>query len=117
MARQRSRKTSEGHKAAPEQAPPKSQPEREAESDNESVDAMEQDEDEEALNRLVLGDNADFMTQLERDIGGGDGADFEEEPEEMDVVEEEEEDNLETIDDAEVRLLSRSSPRTRADVL
>jgi hypothetical protein len=110
MARQRSRKTSEGRKAAPEQTPPKFQAEPEAESDNESVDAMEQDEDEEALNRLVLGDDADFMTQLERDIGGGDGADFGEEADEMDVVDEEEEDNLENVADAEVQLFLAPFP-------
>jgi hypothetical protein len=110
MARQRSKKISEGQKAAPEQAPRKLQVQHDEESGNESVDAREQDEDEEALSRLVLGDDADFMTQLEREVGGDNGADFGEEAEEMDVVEEEGEENMENVEDAEAWLSRAITP-------
>lgn len=70
------------------------------ESDNESVENVEQDSDEEELNRLVLGDSAGFLEQLgadARDLNSEGRSDQEEEGEE-------EEAGLEGVDDADVSI-------------
>jgi U3 small nucleolar RNA-associated protein 18 len=66
---------------------------------DESEDMMEKDEDEEELDRLVLGDDAGFTSQLGQDMdidmdSGGD--------EEGDQEEENEDIGLEGVDDADV---------------
>jgi U3 small nucleolar RNA-associated protein 18 len=69
-------------------------------SGDESDDMMEKDEDEEELDRLVLGDDAGFTSQLGQDMdldmdsGGGDEGDRDEE--------ENEDIGLEGVDDADV---------------
>ena len=64
----------------------------------------EMDEEERALNRLVMGeDEDDFMAAL-RGEGAHDAEAEDRDADMMDVEDEEDKDNLEDVDDAEVRL-------------
>lgn len=102
MPRQRSKKLSSS-RVADEKPEPKvewgSEPE---DSDNASLDISEKDEDEEELERLVLGDGATFKAQLSTDM------DVDEEDLEGNGTEEdlEAEVGLENVDDADA-----STPR------
>lgn len=64
MPRQRSKKLSESHKTAEDAAPEVRHEEPRAGSDNEGSEDLEKDEEEEELDRLVLGDGSAFMAQL-----------------------------------------------------
>jgi U3 small nucleolar RNA-associated protein 18 len=103
MPRQRSKKLSEGRKAF-QQPTPQAQDEREQDdSDKESVDVMEKDEEEQELDKLVLGDEAGFMAQLDYGDAGYKDEDLEEEADlEAEVGLDGVEENLEGLDDAEV---------------
>jgi U3 small nucleolar RNA-associated protein 18 len=101
MRRQRSKRLSEGRKVA-QQPTPLTQDEREQyESDHQGNDVTQKDEDELELDRLVLGDGAGFLAELDR-----------EEEEIHDKASEAEleaeiglkdgEENLENVDDADV---------------
>ena len=100
MARQRSKKIVEGRKANPEAVKPqKNTPEDREFSDSDSEsDVIDEDDDENELARMVLGDSAGFDTNL--------GGDYEyEDEEEKDVFGDgnaEEDQGLEGIDDADV---------------
>jgi hypothetical protein len=67
-------------------------------SGNESADLMEKDEEEEELDRLVLGSGADFKAQLSQ----GMDIDSEEESAEEDEEAKAEDAGLENVDDADV---------------
>ena len=70
----------------------------------------EMDEEERALNRLVMGeDEDDFMAALRGEGAHDAEAEDEEDADMMDVEDEEDKDNLENVDDAEVRLSPRAS--------
>lgn len=75
--------------------------EMEVESDSEDDEPKAMDADEEALSRMVLGDDDDFMAQLHNGTGAMD-AESDEDVDRMDVEGEEDNDNLEAVDDAEV---------------
>lgn len=65
----------------------------------------EMDEEERALNRLVMGeDEDDFMAALRGEGAHDAEAEDDENADMMDVEDEEDKDNLEDVDDAEVRL-------------
>jgi U3 small nucleolar RNA-associated protein 18 len=72
-----------------------------SESDNESLDIQAKDDEEEELDRLVLGDGAGFKTQLNYDINMGYDEDSQSDRE---VIEKDEdaEGGLENVDDADV---------------
>ncbi len=76
-------------------------------SDNEGSEIAEQDAEEEALARLVLGEGDEFMVELKRDII--DQVEVEGEEEEQSAAEEEE-GGLENVDDADVRTAHYLSP-------
>ena len=99
MARQRSKKIVEGRKANPEAAKPqKPAPEDREFSDSDESEVMDEDDDENELARMVLGDSAGFDTNL--------GEDYEEDDDnEADVFgheNDEEDQGLEGVDDADV---------------
>lgn len=72
-------------------------------SDAESEGEMEMDEEEKALNRLVMGeDEDDFMAALRGDGAKSEQAGSDEDQDMMDLEDEEDKDNLENVDDAEV---------------
>lgn len=100
MARQRSKKIVEGRKANPEAAKPQNPVRDDSEfsdNDSDSDDIME-DDDENELARMVLGDSAGFDAKL--------GEDYEEESEEDGNVlgneNDGEDQDLEGVDDADV---------------
>lgn len=105
MPRQRSKKLSGSHttgqKPVSKQQPaPETERQRDqSESDNDSLDILEKDSDEEELDRLVLGDQADFSAQLghSMDLDQAEGS------EESGVGEDDDEGGLENVDDADVR--------------
>jgi U3 small nucleolar RNA-associated protein 18 len=102
MPRQRSKKLSEGRKAFKQPTSP-AQDEREQDgSDKESVDIMEKDEDEQELEKLVLGDEAGFMAHLDHGDAGYEDEDLEEEEDLEAEVGLDVEEILEDVDDAEV---------------
>jgi U3 small nucleolar RNA-associated protein 18 len=87
---------SEGRKTNPEQPKLAKDQYDESESDPESEDIMEEDEDEEELNRLVLGDGAGFASNLAGDyVESEEGSDVEEGADGEDQ-------GLEGVDDADV---------------
>src|SRR5277367_1764299 len=103
MPRQRSKKLSEGRKAFEQPTPPAQDERGQDDSDKESVDVMEKDEDEQELEKLVLGDEAGFMAQLDHGAAGYEDEDLEEEEDlEAEVGLDDVEENLEDADDAEV---------------
>lgn len=105
MPRQRSRKLSEGRTALQKSTPTTSDQHEQDDSHNESLDIMDKDEDELELDRLVLGDQAGFMAQLDQ----GRTKDKEEDPEEADLEAEvglgDSDEDMEGVDDADVRSL------------
>lgn len=105
MPRQRSKKLSEGRKALQQPTPPAQDEHEQDDSDNESLDIMEKDDDEQELDRLVLGDEAGFMAQLDHEGTEDEGDELEESGLEAEVGLDDVEGNLEGVDDAEVRLL------------
>lgn len=69
----------------------------------------EMDEEERALNRLVMGeDEDDFMAALRGERSHEAEAEDDEDADMLDVEDEEDKDNLEDVDDAEVRLCASS---------
>lgn len=79
-------------------------------SDVESEADAEMDEEEKALNRLVMGeDEDDFMAALRGDGPKEEEAGSDEDQDMMDVEDEEDKDNLENVDDAEVWHCNNSS--------
>lgn len=100
MPRQRSKKLTESRKATQQPASSAQDNLEQENSDNESFDAMDKDEDEEELDRLVLGDGAEFKTQIAEDASGMDEDESEAELETGGVIELEA--SLEDVDDAEV---------------
>jgi hypothetical protein len=102
MPRQRSKKLSEGRKTLHQ--PIKTSNEQKIEDDghDEGIDNIEKDEDELELDRLVLGDEAGFMAQLEQRDTAHDDEDIEETELPVEEDSEADETNLEGIDDAEV---------------
>ena len=105
MPRQRSKKLSSSRKTGREILPELQRHEDEQESDNESLGMLDKDSDEEELDRLVLGDGAGFMAQLERDMNVDEKKD-EEDGERVSDDEEEGEGGLEGVDDADVKIPS-----------
>ena len=101
MSRQQTNTISRSREA-PRTAPPLFEPEdEESGSENEGSDIMDKDEDEEELDRLVLGDSAGFLAQL------GGHMDLDEEESSNDGREEahlEGDVGLEGVDDADVRI-------------
>lgn len=99
MPRQRSKKLSADRKPA-EKAVVRSVPEENSsDSDNESDDSMAKDDEEDELERLVLGDRGDFKAQLSNTMD----VDDEEHSAKEDGEEEgEDEAGLENVDDADV---------------
>jgi U3 small nucleolar RNA-associated protein 18 len=104
MPRQRSKKLSEGQKALQQPTPPTQDEHEQDDSDNESAEVMEKDEDEQELDRLVLGDEAGFMAQLDNEGAEDEDEDLEEAGLEAEVGLADVEDELEGVDDAEVGL-------------
>jgi len=102
MPRQRSKRLSEARKTSQQPTPPAQDDREQDDSDNESVDVMEKDEDELELDRLVLGDEAGFMAQLDHEGGDGGDEDLEEVELEAEVGLGDVEGNLEDVDDADV---------------
>jgi hypothetical protein len=102
MARQRSKKISEGRKALQQLTAPAQDQRDEEVSDNESLDIMDKDEDELELDRLVLGDRAGFMAQIDQGVTEDGERDSEEADLEADVGLGDAEENLEGVDDADV---------------
>ena len=105
MPRQRSKKLSRSLQTEVETPPLLQQHEDGKESDNESLEMFEkEDEDEEELNRLVLGDDVGFMARLGKDISldedrsGDSNSDIEESNEG--------EARIEDVDDADVNFPS-----------
>jgi U3 small nucleolar RNA-associated protein 18 len=102
MPRQRSKKLSEARKAVQQPTPPTQDEREQDESDRESVNMIEKDEDELELDRLVLGDGARFLAELDR--GEEESHDEASEAElEIELGLKDEEENLENVDDADVR--------------
>lgn len=105
MPRQRSKRLSETRKSLQKPNPPAQDEREQDDGDNESVDVMEKDEDEHELERLVLGDEAGFMAQLDHEGTEDENEDLEEAGLEAEVGLDGVEQNLEVVDDAEVSLL------------
>jgi U3 small nucleolar RNA-associated protein 18 len=100
MPRQRSKKTSASRETAQKSVSDIDQENGQYESGNESVDMQEIGSDEEELDRLVFGNEAEFKAHLGHGIdideaGGSDGSDAEE-------AEDEEGEGLENVNDADV---------------
>jgi U3 small nucleolar RNA-associated protein 18 len=105
MPRQRSKKLSENRKVSQLPTSPTLDEQYKDVSDDESGSEIEKDEDEDHLDKLVLGDGAGFMRQL-----GQETLDMEESYSEGDLEAElglDREGDLEGVDDTEVL-----SPRT-----
>jgi U3 small nucleolar RNA-associated protein 18 len=102
MPRQRSKKLLEARKAVQQPTPPTQDEREQDESGRETANMMEKDEDELELDRLVLGDGAGFLAELNRkeeeDHGEASEAELEAE-----LGLEDGEENLENVDDADVR--------------
>ena len=101
MPRQRSKKLSASCKTVQEPGPQVDHEDEQSGSDNEDLEVFEKDEEEEELDKLVLGDGSTFMAQLGRDMD----VDDEEGSDEAGGLEEdhEGEGGLEGVDDADVR--------------
>lgn len=100
MARQRSKKLSEGRKTKQEDVPRVEHDSEEEISEDESLDAMDKDTDEEDLERGVLGDEGAFRAQLTKGyVPGKDAESDEDEIADAQAVEE----GLEGVEDADVR--------------
>ena len=95
MPRQRSKKLSETRKAVQQPTPP-------TQDDRESVNLLEKDDDELELDRLVLGDGAGFLAELDHEEEEGHD-EVSEAALEAELGLKDEEENLENVDDAEVR--------------
>lgn len=106
MPRQRSKKLSEGRKALQQPAPLAQDEQDQDDSDNESIDIMEKDEDELELDKLVFGDEAGFMAQLNHEGTEDEDEDLEKAGLEAEVGLDDVEENLENVDDAEVGLFA-----------
>ena len=105
MPRQRSKMLSSSRKTGQKSVPELQRYGDEEESDNGSLGMLDKDEDEEELDRLVLGDGAGFMAQLERDMNVNEDKD-EEDGENVSDDDEEGEGGLEGVDDADVKIPS-----------
>ncbi len=101
MPRQRSKRLSEGRKATQLSEPPIRNNREETEDDNERLDAVDKDEDEDELEKLVLGDEAGFLARLDH-VEAESIDEVSEAGLEAEVGLGEEEPNLEGVDDAEV---------------
>jgi hypothetical protein len=101
MPQPRSEKPSESKKTAQQLTLPTKDERDEDESDNESHGSI--DEEEEALVRMVLGDEPGFLAELSQGAVLGDRKDFEAESEAGMELDRDEED-LGGIDDADVSL-------------
>lgn len=100
MPRQRSKKLSESRETVPSAAPELERSEDQSDSDNHS---LEKDEEEEELDRLVLGNGTAFKAQLGQNMD----IDIEDDSENDEALAEEDSEadvGLENVDDAEVRL-------------
>jgi U3 small nucleolar RNA-associated protein 18 len=102
MPRQRSKKLSASQQTEQGSAPELTRDEDQSSSENDSLEMLEKDEEEEELDRLVLGDGAGFKAQLSQHMDLDLEDDFEiaeglaEEGSEAEI-------GLEEVDDAEVR--------------
>jgi U3 small nucleolar RNA-associated protein 18 len=106
MARQRSKRLTESRKSGVDlrevHSPESDHESVDSQSEGESVDIAAKDDEEEELDRLVLGDGATFKAQLGNDFSGG----YERGTlEDKEVIEDDEEaeGGLENVDDADVR--------------
>ena len=108
MPRQRSRKLSEGHKAVQKPNSPAKDEREHDDIDIESTAAMEKDEDELELDKLVLGNGAGLIMEPDREE-----EEYQDEASELgleaDLGLKDEERNLENVDDADVRKLPLST--------
>ncbi len=103
MPRQRSKKLSASRKTEQADGSGFETQKEQIDSENESIEANEKDEEEEELDRLVLGDGTNFRAQLRQHMD----LDSEGEPEEGDQADEEEPEvdgSLENVDDSDVRI-------------
>lgn len=110
MPRQRSKKLSASRKTAGEPKSELNREEEQSDSDNGSLEMLEKDEDEEELDRLVLGNGPGFKAQLGQDMDWDQESDSEKggEAREGDI---EADTGLEGVDDADVRYSSNLSFR------